>query len=169
MKKIFTMLVCLGTLTTLSAQYNNHSSQSNGRNVADHDRNYGQPSHDNNATNNSYGYGDHQQNNSNIGNHDRDHAQPNYDYGSNGGRYTQQDDRRENRRYNDNQRREEMDRVNRDYERRINNYRYDRSLNNYERNRRIQEMQRERNTKLKSFGAGAIVGGILGVILGSHL
>lgn len=76
---------------------------------------------------------------------------------------------RNNDRYDEQRRREEMDRINHDYDRRINDYRNDRSLNVYERNRRIQQAENERNQKLKSFAGGAVVGAVAGVLLGMVL
>ncbi len=68
--------------------------------------------------------------------------------------------------YNERDRREQMDRVNREYDMRINSYRNDRSINTYERNRRIGQAERERSAKIKSFGSGIAVGAIAGVLLG---
>jgi hypothetical protein len=76
---------------------------------------------------------------------------------------------RSNDRYGEQRRREEMDRINRDYDRRINDYRNDRSVNVYERDRRIQQAENERRGKLKSFTGGAVVGVIAGVLLGTVL
>lgn len=64
------------------------------------------------------------------------------------------------------QRRAEIDRVNRDYDQRINRFRNDRSMNSYERDRRIADMQRERQQKISSFGKGAVAGAIVGLIAG---
>jgi hypothetical protein len=85
--------------------------------------------------------------------------------------YNQRNDRNDgyaqrNDRYSEQQRREEMDRVNSDYDRRINDYRNDRSINTYERDRRIYQAENERKEKLKSFAGGAVVGAIAGVLLG---
>ncbi len=69
---------------------------------------------------------------------------------------------------NDDYRRQaEYDRMNRDYDRRIDGYRNDRRLNRYERNRRIQEAEWERQEKAKAFGKGMIVVGIAAIVLGS--
>jgi len=59
-----------------------------------------------------------------------------------------------------------MDRVNRDYDRRINDYRNDCSLSSYDRDRRINETERERKEKTASFAKGAVIGGVAGVLLG---
>jgi len=63
-------------------------------------------------------------------------------------------------------RRAAIDRVNHDYDQRINQFRSDRSLNAYERNRRIAEAQRERQQKIGSFGKGIVTGAIVGLIAG---
>jgi len=63
-------------------------------------------------------------------------------------------------------RRAAIDRVNHDYDQRINRFRSDRSLNAYERNRRIAEAQRERQQKIGSFGKGMVTGAIVGLIAG---
>lgn len=76
---------------------------------------------------------------------------------------------RYNDRNYDNNRRAEIERINRDYDRRINDYRNNRRMNAYERERNIARMEKERNDKLKAFGGGVLVGGILGVLLGTHL
>jgi len=60
----------------------------------------------------------------------------------------------------------EYDRMNQDYDRRIDGYRNDRRLNRYERDRRIQEAEYERQQKAKSFGKGMVVGGIAAIVLG---
>lgn len=64
------------------------------------------------------------------------------------------------------ERRAEWERINRDYDNRIRDYRNDRRMSNYERNRRIQELERERQQKANSFGKGLAIGGIAGVLLG---
>jgi len=69
-------------------------------------------------------------------------------------------------RNNDYKRQAEFDRMNRDYDKRIDGYRNDRRLNKYERDRRIQEAELERQQKAKSFGTGMVVGGIAAILLG---
>ena len=69
-------------------------------------------------------------------------------------------------RNNDYNRQAEIDRMNRDYDKRIDGYRNDRRLNRYERDRRIQEAELERQQKAKSFGTGMVVGGIAAILLG---
>lgn len=66
----------------------------------------------------------------------------------------------------DRDRRAEWERMNRDYDQRISQYRTDRRMSSYERNRRIQEVERERQQKANSFGKGLAIGGIAGVIIG---
>jgi len=63
-------------------------------------------------------------------------------------------------------RRAAIDRVNQDYDQRINQYRNDRSINSYERNRRIAMAQREREQRIGSFGKGLITGGIIALVAG---
>ena len=67
---------------------------------------------------------------------------------------------------NDRNRQVEYDRINRQYDQRINGYRNDRSLSAHDRDRRIRGAEMERQQSLKSFGGGAIVGGIAGFLLG---
>lgn len=67
---------------------------------------------------------------------------------------------------NDRNRLADYDRINRQYDQRINVYRNDRSISVYERDRRIHEVELQRQQSLKSFGGGAIVGGIAGFLLG---
>jgi len=66
----------------------------------------------------------------------------------------------------DRQRQAEYDRMNQEYDRRIDGYRNDRRLDRYERNRRIQQAEQERQQKAKSFGTGVVVGGIAAILLG---
>ena len=66
----------------------------------------------------------------------------------------------------DRNRQADYDRVNQQYDQRINGYRNDRSLSGYDRDRRIHGAEMERQQSLRPFGGGAIVGGIAGFILG---
>ncbi len=70
---------------------------------------------------------------------------------------------------NDNDRRAEIDRIGRDYDRRIDSYRNDRHLNRRERDRAIDHLRKERADKLKMLGAGVLIGGVLGVLIGTNL
>jgi hypothetical protein len=72
-------------------------------------------------------------------------------------------------RYDDQRRKEDMDRMNGNYDRRINDYRNDRSIGVYERNRGYERGRYERNSNLKSFAGGAVVGAVAGVLLGAVL
>lgn len=63
-------------------------------------------------------------------------------------------------------RRQELDRINRDYDRRIDAYRNNRSLPSFERDRRIAQAEQERKEKTASFTKGAVVGAVAGVLLG---
>jgi len=86
--------------------------------------------------------------------HNKDQRQSN-DYGY-----------KNNNRDDDRKRQADYDRMNQQYDRRINDYRNDRSLNRYERDRRIREVEQERQQQSKSFGKGLIVGGAVAVLLG---
>jgi len=66
----------------------------------------------------------------------------------------------------DRNRQAEYDRINRQYDQRINGYRNDRSISAHDRDRRIHDVELERQQSLRSFGGGAIVGGIAGFLLG---
>jgi len=92
-----------------------------------------------------------------------DHA-----YGRNDDRDQRSNDRGYGRN-DDRNRQAEFDRMNRQYDQRINGYRNDRSLNRYERDRRIREAEMERQQQSRSFGKGMIVGGVAAVILGAIL
>lgn len=66
----------------------------------------------------------------------------------------------------DRNRQVEYDHMNRQYNQRIQLYRNDRSLSAFDRDRRIHEAEQERQQSLKSFGGGAIVGGVAGFLMG---
>jgi hypothetical protein len=161
MKKIIAFAIGLFSVTALFAQSRNHN---------DRYGNYNEPgnvilgrAHD--SHNNGYGY------DSNNGYGSQNDYRSNNGYNSQNGNYNYNNypsQRRDNR-YNEQRRREEMDRINRDYDRRIDEYRRDRSINTYERDWRIQQAQSERSEKLKSFAGGAVVGAIAGVLLGTVL
>jgi hypothetical protein len=89
--------------------------------------------------------------------HDRDNRDNRYDH--NDGYY-------KGRQYLEKDRRAAIDRVNRDYDERINRFRRDRAISAYERDRRIAEAQRERQTKIRSFGTGMITGAVAALIAG---
>ena len=156
MKKIFTLFLFAAGLTfTASAQYGNDRYNNQNSYPAyqpDQNRSYGDRQQSNN-----YGYGDRQQSNNNYGYSDRGYNDRGYN------------DRGYNRRQrNDDYRRQaEYDRMNQQYDQRINVYRNDHSLNRYERQQRIEQAERERQQKAKSFGTGVIVGGIAAIILGA--
>lgn len=90
-----------------------------------------------------------------VMNHGRNHQSGDWD-----NRYDNKDRRR------DIERQREMERINRDYDRRVYDYRHNRSMSCYERDRRIAQMERERQARLKSFTGVAVVGAVAGVILG---
>lgn len=66
----------------------------------------------------------------------------------------------------DRNRQEDYNRINQQYDQKINSYRNDRSINVYDRDRRIHEAEMERQQSVNSFGGGAIVGGVAGFLLG---
>jgi hypothetical protein len=78
-----------------------------------------------------------------------------------------QNDRYDSRRMSDRERQVEMDRINKDYDRRIAVYRNNRRMAARERDYQIQVLEKERSSKLKAFGGGLLLGGIIGAIL-SH-
>jgi hypothetical protein len=69
-------------------------------------------------------------------------------------------------RNDDYKRQADYDRMNREYDSRIDGYRNDRRLNKYERDRRIQQAEQERQQKAKAFGTGMVAGGIAAILLG---
>jgi len=143
MKKIFTlMLVAAGLLTFNAASAQNRNN-----------RNGNQDVYQVNQPNGQWNQGGRNQSN---GQWDQNGRNRSKDYG-----YDNQRGRN-----NDYQRQAEYDRMNQDYDRRIDGYRNDRRLNNYERNRRIQEAEYERQQKAKAFGKGVVVGGIAAILIG---
>ena len=160
MKKIFILLLSLGTLTSVFAQSGNGRygdmamNRGNGYDNRDHhgnDNGYG----NNGYGSNGYDNGRHDQNMRD----DRHNTAPYGGYGNNGGY-------RNDRQNNDWQRQQQMDRDNRDYNSHNDMYRPGRTINVYENNRRFDQPQRGRDGKVKSFAGGLIVGGVLGVLLG---
>ena len=72
-----------------------------------------------------------------------------------------------NKGHNDNRYRQAgYDRLNRQYDQKINDYKNDRSISGKERDRRINEAQDERQRSLAGFGTGAVAGGVVGFLLG---
>ena len=142
MKKIFTLFIALITFSSLFAQRGSSCNNypSNNWNTQSDNRHY----NDNRGYNNYPDHGVVFTNGNDWYGHDNGYR-------------------------NDDERRAAMDRLNRDYDRRINDYRNNHRLNTYERERQIEVLQRERNDKLKAFGGGVLLGGILGVLLGSHM
>jgi len=99
----------------------------------------------------------------------RGYDSPNDRYGYNSPNVYNYPSQGNDNRYDEQRRREEMDRINSDYDRRVDEYRRDRSIDAYERDRRIQQTEYERREKLKSFAGGAVVGAVAGVLLGAVL
>jgi hypothetical protein len=144
MKKIFTLiLVAAGLSFAASAQ--NRDVRYN-----DDDRYQGQQQNDN------WNRNDRNQSNDNWDRNDRNQSR---DYGNNNRRG------RNNNDY-ERQRQAEYDRMNRDYDRRIDGYRKDRRMDRYERERQIQQAEYERQERRRSFGKGMVVGGIAAIVLG---
>ena len=141
MKRLFTLLIALATFSGVFAQRNmsNYDHSSNNWNTPTDNRHY----------NDNDGYYNDQTDHAIVITNDNNRYQQ-HGY------------------YNDYDRRAEAERINRDYDRQINDYRNNRRLNTYERERNIQRMERERSNKLKAFGGGVLVGGILGLLLASH-
>ena len=158
MKKLYILVIAMISVSSLFAQ--NHSRND-----------YGNDGYRND--NKQWGYS--QQNNGR-----NDYRKDGYDKNNQQPVYNQQNKDYNDRNYLNNDhyyngqqqqmqerdRRAAIDRVNHDYDQRINMYRNDRSLNGYERNRRIAQAQRERQQKIGSFGKGIITGAIVGVIAG---
>lgn len=76
-----------------------------------------------------------------------------------------QKDQKDYRNMSDRERRAEIDRINKDYDRQIMVYKNDRRMSAKDRDYRIKSLENERNSKLKAFGGGLLLGGILGAIL----
>lgn len=72
-----------------------------------------------------------------------------------------------NKRMNDRERQQEIDRINRDYDRRVAEYRSNRRMSQRDRDYQIQVVEKERSSKLKPFLGSVLLGGILGAII-SH-
>ena len=137
MKKLFILAIAMVTVSAAFSQQRNDMGRMD-RNQSNDFRN-GNGRNDNNTP---Y-YGNNQYNNG-RGQDNR------YDHG-----------------YNDRDRRAEIERVNRDYDQRINGYRNNRSINSYERERMIRQAEYERSQKINSFGKGVVVGALATVILGA--
>ncbi len=68
---------------------------------------------------------------------------------------------------NDDRRRQvDYDRMNQQYDQKINGYRSERSMSNFVRDRRINQVEQERQQRSGSFGSGVAIGGIAGLLLG---
>jgi hypothetical protein len=142
MKKMFTLILSLSTATAIFAQggdRNNHQ--------YDNNRPYGTEAGRQNNDGRAW------DDRTTVYNHNDEHR----------GGYD--GDRRFD---NDRQRQAERDRVNREYDQRINDYRHDRSINDRERGRRIQAEERQRSARLKTIGGALLLGGVIGVLLAHH-
>jgi hypothetical protein len=143
MKKLLALMIAMGSISAVFAQsgydHNRYDSRDQSRNVV-----LGRDDRGNQTRTDAYAYPSQRNDN----------------------RYDNRSNNQYGNRYDDRRRQEEIDRLNYDHDRRINDYRNDRSLNVYERNRRIDYAERERQGKLKSFVGGAAVGAVAGVLLG---
>ena len=74
----------------------------------------------------------------------------------------------DNGRINDADRRAETDRMNRDYNNRVDDYCNNQRINRWQRDQAVERLRKERAEKLKAFGGGVLLGGILGVLIGSQ-
>ena len=110
-----------------------------------------------------------QDRNDKYNDHDRYQAtQTNNNWnGHNQGQWKDQAYNNNDKRNDQYNRQAEYDRMNQQYDQRINGYRNDRSLSSFERQRRINDVERERQQKQKSFGKALIVGGIAAIVLGA--
>ena len=74
---------------------------------------------------------------------------------------------RNGRQYSERDKQAELNRINSYYDAQERDYRNNRNMREAERNQRIRSVQAERNSKIKSFSSGLIVGGLLGLLIGS--
>jgi hypothetical protein len=70
-------------------------------------------------------------------------------------------------RKDDHDRQADFDRMNKQYDQKINDYRNDRSMSRFDRDRKIREAEQERQQQSKGFGKGLAFGGIAGVLFGA--
>lgn len=138
MKKLIIILIAAASFNVASAQSrNDRNQQPDRRQISQTNYNNG---YHNQSSSNDYAY---------------HNSKANNDYA-----YT-------NKGQNDNRNRQaDYDRINGQYDQRINGYRNDRSLSARERDRRINEAQQDRQRSLAGFGTGAVAGGVVGFILG---
>jgi hypothetical protein len=148
MKKIFTILVAIATVSIASAQGYHDNDHSYSRQNYPSDHRYDNGAYD---RRDDGGY-DH-------------HDQGGYDRRDNSVRYDQH-------RNDDWQRQEQINRINDEYNRQVDVCRDDYSISRRERNRRIYRINAERYHQLRSFGSfapGAVAGAAAGFVLGSIL
>lgn len=139
MKKLIIILIAAISFNAASAQSKNDSYKKQDRKQVTQTKD--NHNYNDQSSSNGYAY--------NNSNNNRDYA-----YNNNKGKNDDRD------------RQAQYDRVNRQYDQRINEYRNDRSINSRERDRRINEAQRERQRSLAGFGTGAVAGGVVGFLLG---
>ncbi len=103
------------------------------------------------------GYNRNQKNNHNQPGYEN--RKPNDQYSQNYSKdygYKDFDHNYNDRNYNQRNQQADIDRVNRDYDRRIYTYRNDHSINRYQRDRMIRQAEMERSQKISSFAGGVI-------------
>ncbi len=168
MKKMFTLFMALVTFSALFAQYDKpfDNRGNDNRNASRNDHFYNNNGDDNRNNDSRWNKGSGGFDNTDARMHNDD---PNFRPDRAIDMHRNDDRGRGFDRMNDRDRRAEMDRINHDYDRRIDDYRNNRGINNWERNREIDRLKRERAAKLKSFGGGVLLGGVLGFILGTQL
>jgi hypothetical protein len=140
MKKLIIIIIAAISFNAASAQSRNGTYKKQDRGQVTQAKN----NHNYNDQSGSNGYA-----------YNNSHNNRDYAYNNN---YGKNDDR---------DRQAQYDRVNRQYDQRINEYDNDRSINSRERYRRINEAQQERQRSLAGFGTGAVAGGVVGFILGA--
>ncbi len=148
MKKLLIILIAAVSFNAASAQSRNGSYQKKDRKQVT-------------QTKDNHNYNDQSRS--------KDYAYNNSDYNKDYAYNDNSNDRRYNTNYgknDDHNRQAEYDRINHDYDQRINQYKNDRSMSWRERERRIYEAQQERQRSLTRFGTGAVAGGVVGFLLG---
>ncbi len=166
MKKMLTFFVAIVSFSTLFAQHGSccetHCHDKD--NKAHKQKGYEKPKHNNGR------FGDNR-------NDDRVYRDSRYDDGRNNNkrpvravvmRGGNDGSVARNGNHNDAARREEMDRMNCDYDRRIYDYRNNKRMSTADRDKEVDRLKKEKNAKIKSIAGGALSGGVLGVLLGTR-
>jgi hypothetical protein len=159
MKKLIVLLIASVSFTAAFSQQDNYRNHKGEGNATYTDRS----AHEQNSQ-----YARH--------NDDRDHKdgynQSRYEddqsyYHNNGTRQSEYGASQRDRRYDEYNRQQEINRINRECDEQVYRYKNDRSMSRYERNRMIHRVQIERSEKIKSFGGGALIGAVAGFVLGT--